>query len=647
MRLFLPLCVGLLAWAGALNAQRNCAAEQILQQQLINNPALQEQLQRIEQHTHDHVQSGVQERVVITIPVVVNVVWNTASENISDAQIQSQMTVLNNDFRRLNADAGNTPAAFAGLAADCEFNFCLAVRDPNGNATTGIRRQQTSVTAFSTNDAMKFTAQGGLDAWPRDQYLNMWVCDISGGILGYAQFPGGAASTDGVVMDYQYFGTTGTATAPFNGGRTATHEVGHWLNLRHIWGDDGTSCTGSDQVSDTPNQADENYGCPTFPQVSCSNGPNGDMFMNYMDYTDDACMNMFSAGQKARMQALFAAGGSRVALLSSQGCVPPSGGGTCGTPSGLGASGIAQTSATLSWGAVSGATAYNLQWRAASASTFNTVSNLSGTSFNLTGLIAGTAYVFQVQAVCGSTNGTYSGTASFTTTSSGGGGCTDIQEANNTRTTAKTIAVNTTYTAQIATSTDVDWYKFANTTANRNIKVDLTTLPFDYDVRLYRSSTQVGISQNSGTTNEQIILNNATVSTNYTVNVYGYQGAFSSTQCYTLRVSLSSTAWRTDGSTDGDVTELEIPLTMESADFRMFPNPTADRVVLDVDMYADVDVQVSVADAAGKQVATASRFLRKGDNQIELDLARLNNGIYFVQVRNGDRISTRKLVIQH
>jgi Pregnancy-associated plasma protein-A/Secretion system C-terminal sorting domain/Fibronectin type III domain len=645
MRLLGLFFVGLL-FAGQLTAQRNCAAEQILQQQLINNPAFQEQLQRIEQHTHDHIQSGVQERVVITIPVVVNVVWNTASENISDAQIQSQMTVLNNDFRRLNADASNTPAAFAGLAVDCEFNFCLAVRDPNGNATTGIRRQQTSVTAFSTNDAMKFTAQGGLDAWPRDQYLNMWVCDISGGILGYAQFPGGAAATDGVVMDYQYFGTTGTATAPFNGGRTATHEVGHWLNLRHIWGDDNTSCTGSDQVADTPNQADENYGCPAFPQVSCSNGPNGDMFMNYMDYTDDACMNMFSAGQKARMQALFAAGGSRVSLLTSQGCVPPSGG-SCGTSSGLNATSITQTSATLNWGAVSGATAYNLQWRAASASTFNTVSNLSGLSYNLTGLTAGTTYVFQVQAICGSTNGTYSSAVNFNTTSAGGGGCADFQEANNTRTTAKTISVNTTYTAQIATSTDVDWYKFANTTANRNIKVDLTTLPFDYDVRLYRSSSQVGISQNGGTTNEQIILNNATVSTAYTVNVYGYQGVFSNTQCYTLRVSLSSTAWRTDGTTDGDVTELEIPVTVEEADFRMFPNPAADRVVLEVDMYADIDVQVSVADAAGKQVTTASRFLRKGDNQIELDMARLNNGIYFVQVRNGERVSTRKLVIQH
>src|SRR5207237_8069001 len=130
----------------------------------------------------------------------------------------------------------------------------------------------------------------------------LWVVlAMRGVVLGYAQFPGGPAATDGVVIAQSCFGNTGTAAYPFNKGRTATHEVGHWLNLYHIWGDDGTACTGSDLVGDTPNQGDENYGCPAFPSVSCSNGPNGDMFMNYMDYTDDACLFMFSAVQKTRM----------------------------------------------------------------------------------------------------------------------------------------------------------------------------------------------------------------------------------------------------------------------------------------------------------------------------------------------------------
>jgi Pregnancy-associated plasma protein-A/Secretion system C-terminal sorting domain/Fibronectin type III domain len=645
MRKFTLLLASVLLFCGGLTAQhRHCAAEEVYQQQLLNDPQFRENVEAIERHAIEHaleMQNGaVGERIVVTIPVVFNVVWNTTAENISDARLLEQLQVLNDDFRKLNADQNLVPAVFQPLHVDCEINFCLATRDPSGNATTGIRRQFTNTTAFSTNDAVKFTAQGGLDGWDRNSYLNFWVCDLSGGLLGYAQFPGGAAATDGVVCDYAYTGVTG-ASAPFNKGRTATHEVGHWLNLRHIWGD--ANC-GNDLVSDTPTQQTSNGGCPTFPKVTCSNGPNGDMFMNYMDYTNDACMYMFTAGQKARMQALFAAGGSRAALLNSLGCSTPGGGGSCAVPTGLNATSITQSTATLNWGAVSGATSYNLQWKAASASGFTTVSGIPGATYNLTGLTAGTNYNYQVQAVCSGGSSAYSTTAAFTTQSSGTS-CADIQEANDTRAAAKNIIVNTNYTAQIATSTDVDWYKFGNTSTNRNIKVDVTTLPFDYDVKLFRSSTQVGISQNPGTTNELIILNNATVSSNYTINVYGYQGANSNTQCYTFRVSLSSTAWRTDGTTDGNVTELEIPM-LEEGQFGLYPNPAESRVIVDVPLTADNDVQVTILDATGKAAAQQNRFLSKGDNLIEMDLSKLVTGVYFVQVRNGDSIKTRKLVIQ-
>jgi hypothetical protein len=131
--------------------------------------------------------------------------------------------------------------------------------------------------------------------------MNLWVCALSGGLLGYAQFPGGPVATDGVVINYRAFGTTGTAKAPFNKGRTATHEVGHYLNLRHIWGDT-PDCSGSDMVADTPNCAGPNYGAPRFPVVTCNNGPNGDMFMNYMDYVDDTVMVMFTTQQVLRMR---------------------------------------------------------------------------------------------------------------------------------------------------------------------------------------------------------------------------------------------------------------------------------------------------------------------------------------------------------
>jgi hypothetical protein len=398
-------------------------------------------------------------------------------------------------------------------------------------------------------------------------------------------------------------------------------------------------------VNDTPNQADENYGCPSFPTIaSCGNGPNGDMFMNYMDYTDDACMYMFTAGQKARSQALFAAGGSRVSLLSSPGCNPPSV--TCGTPSGLNATSITQTTATLGWTAVSGATSYNLQWKVSTSGTWTTVSNLTGTSYNLTGLTASTTYNYQVQAICSGGNSAYSTAASFTTlaTSGGGGNCADANEPNNTRNTAKVIPVNTDFKAQISTATDVDWNQFANTTANRNIKINLSTLPADYDVQLYRSATLLATSQNSGTLDEQIIYNTNTVSTSYYAKVYGYAGAFSNTQCYTLRASLSATAFRTDGSTDGPVDEIDLQVQFENAGFGLYPNPATNQVIVEVPMKTENDVMVSIIDPAGKSAITQHRTLGKGDNQMTFDVQQLPAGVYFVQVRNGETVLTRKLV---
>ncbi len=240
---------------------------------------------------------------VIRIPVVVHVVSNTPTQDISEAQINSQIDVLNRDFRATNPDISTVPAVFAGLVADSRMEFFLATTDPGGNPTNGITRRTTSVASFVDDDKIKFASTGGTDAWPADHYLNMWVGPLGGGLLGYAQFPGGAAATDGVVITHTGFGTTGTATAPFHLGRTATHEIGHYLNLFHIWGDDGAGCSGSDQVADTPNQGGGNVGVPTFPHVSCSNGPNGDLFMNYMDYVDDPVMVMFTHGQAQRMEA--------------------------------------------------------------------------------------------------------------------------------------------------------------------------------------------------------------------------------------------------------------------------------------------------------------------------------------------------------
>jgi hypothetical protein len=293
------------------------------QQQLVNaNPALQQVIDQEEANTAAFVANhpnGVQSRSICVIPVVFHVVYGTTAQNISNQRIFDQVAVLNKDYRKLNTDASLVPSVWTSVAADCEIEFCLAQIDPSGNWTNGIDRVSSSTSSWTMDDAVKHSSSGGADAWDHTKYLNVWVCNISGGqILGYSTFPGAAADVDGCVLTYQYVGVAGTI-APYNKGRTATHEIGHWLNMRHIWGDDNGSCSGTDFVSDTPNQGAENYGCPAFPHTdNCTTTSPGVMFMNYMDYTDDACMYMFTNGQKTRMWATL--NGSRASLQTSTKC---------------------------------------------------------------------------------------------------------------------------------------------------------------------------------------------------------------------------------------------------------------------------------------------------------------------------------------
>lgn len=287
-------------------------------------PELAEQRARAKEAT-EAGQGKVAVTGVITIPVVVHVVFNGAAQNVTDEQIYEQLAVLNENYRELNADDSIVPMAFEPLIADIEIQFCLASRDPDGNATTGITRTATSHAPFvvpattADNDDVKHAGGGGADAWDAANYLNIWVCDIAGGVRGYSPYPGTSpADQDGVVIDFNNFGVVESAR-----GRTVPHEIGHWLNLIHIWGDDESSmnpCAGTDDVADTPNQEDQNGGCPTFPSTSCSNGPNGDLFYNHMDYSDHTCRVMFTQGQRDRMRAQFMPGGLRASLLNSDGC---------------------------------------------------------------------------------------------------------------------------------------------------------------------------------------------------------------------------------------------------------------------------------------------------------------------------------------
>jgi len=301
---------------------RSCGTDAYLEELKQRNPDFARQQYQTEQIVQQALrQQGqyLRQATTITIPVVFHVVYNTPSENISDEQILSQLAILNADFSRQNADTTNTPDYFRPYAADTRIEFCLATITPDGEPTTGITRTQTYRSTFTIGDEVKFSSQGGIDIWDRDEYLNIWVCNLGNNLLGYAPHFNTEAAADGVVVHYASVGAppANKFEWKYNLGRTATHEVGHWLGLKHIWGQ-GASCTDSDDIVDTPNQFVENTGCKTGFHLSCDNGPYGDMYQNYMDYSDDACMNLFTGGQAAYMQAVLST--RRSTLYNSLAC---------------------------------------------------------------------------------------------------------------------------------------------------------------------------------------------------------------------------------------------------------------------------------------------------------------------------------------
>jgi hypothetical protein len=277
------------------------------------------------------------------IPVIVHVIHNGENTgvfpNLSKAQINSQLQVLNADFSGTGFNVSQVPQPFASLVANCNITFLAAELDPNGNGLLepGIHRVDwhslcgTCDPKVPTNSA---AFQSFFDAnikpqtiWDPTRYLNIWVSDVKSNLdlLGYATFPvgtgmggifsgNGGPTSDGIWIKANVYGNTGSLDPNYNRGRTATHELGHWLGLRHIWGD--ASC-GDDFCADTPNQQNFNMGCPTYPKISCSNGPAGEMFMNFMDYCDDACLYMFTQDQRTRIQTAMTFGTYRKDLTAS------------------------------------------------------------------------------------------------------------------------------------------------------------------------------------------------------------------------------------------------------------------------------------------------------------------------------------------
>ncbi|WP_442264812.1 GEVED domain-containing protein [Tenacibaculum sp. ZS6-P6] len=409
---FLLLLTILLSVTITSQERRTCYSNENLEYRKQKTPEIQHKMDLIEYHAQMRIQrmerfQNKQEEKPITIPVVVHIIYNNELENISDDQVQSQIDVLNEDFSK------TTPYLTDKWpqAADVGIRFQLASEDPYGNSTKGITRKSSKKTSWGAQDVMKNSKSGGTDPWNTSEYLNIWVCNIGNGILGYAQYPGGKSETDGVVVNPKYFGSSDKGnnfylSPPFDKGRTTTHEVGHFLNLRHTWGN-SRSCDSDDLVTDTPKSNGPNYGCQT-GTISCGSE---DMVENFMDYSDDACMSVFTSGQKVRMHAVLMEGGFRHDLTKSNKFNTIST--ELFTPRNIMISELKSTEAHVSWDEVKGGS-YVLRYRLVGAEDWNETFALQ-TSIVLRGLQDNSEYEMQIKSVSAQEESSYCEYVKFTT----------------------------------------------------------------------------------------------------------------------------------------------------------------------------------------------------------------------------------------
>jgi hypothetical protein len=597
--------------------QRNCGTMDYLEKKIQQNPDLilkiEQNKQLLQNYINQNSNALREDRVIYTIPTVVHIVHTNTNENISDAQVLSQIAVLNKDFRKLNADASQIPTAWSGIAADVGIEFCLATRDPQGNQTTGITRTSSTQTSFDiANDNVKFNNTGGKTAWPSDQYLNLWVCNLDGTLLGYAQFPGqGSPTTDGVVIDFDDFGTIGTAVPPFNLGRTATHEIGHWLGLYHIWGDE-PQCSQDDGVADTPQQRDKNYGCPSFPQGStqsggsCTGSNPGSMFMNYMDYVNDACMYMFTDGQKVNMLAVL--NNQRQPLLSSNGCAGIPSPVTCDSITNLEVSATFQLYRPADVG--SGGTGFisgtNSFLDKAKADKYTAASDLE-----VKGIWIYFGYLYSP--------GNGSSTVAYKVWNNDGIGGSP----------------NTVLGSQTTTTLDI---------YNNIIQVPALPTYVEFLNPITQNGTFYAGVEFDPTNGDSIavVTNTQNLSTNTAWELWSNNVWYPYNDPNSWNAQLSHAMYPVLCSTIGTSDYISNPFNIE-----LFPNPANEQLFIGLgnNVLTNAPLELKVQNMLGQTVL--SKKTMANSKTISLDLADLKNGIYLLEIKQNDKVSVKKFHVNH
>ncbi|MFK7923225.1 MAG: M43 family zinc metalloprotease [Bacteroidia bacterium] len=589
--------------------RRSCSTTEYLNTQLQSNPAVRYKMREVEMRTAENVRSARGDMLgVVGIPVVVHIVYNQNDQNITDEQIRSQIDVLNQDFGRTNPDRFDTPANFKGAAANSKISFQLASQDPYGNPTNGITRTRSSQALFSpSNNGVKYSTMGGMDAWDTKSYLNIWVCKLGAGMLGYAQFPGGGPNeADGVVIDYKFMGTKGTVRAPFDQGRTCTHEVGHWLNLKHIWGDG--PCETDDFVGDTPPVGDAHYGCLR-SAMACDGGPA--MVSNFMDYTDDACMNLFTFGQAERMRALFSPGGYRRQMLFTKGLeanIPV----VAAAPQLLNASEVTALSARLSWSPVSGADSYSARFRAIGETDWASKS-FDRTFVNATRLEACTDYEFQIQSTVAGIASGYSDSKLFRTV-----GCEDNNSS------APIVGVsnnesNSSYPTNLFISDE-----FGNQAQLNWSRVSRAS---SYKVQYKATGSKKVYSKTLADTYVNVFSLSPGVRYFYRVQAVftnGSKGPYSEVKSFVA--GRSGTARMVSKTASDDY-------------FTIKTNPVNAAAVINIDLGASTMVQIEILDSNGEvEIGYDAFFLQNGD-PIELSLKDIKRGNYVMRITDDSGFS--------